>query len=274
MKTKRKLLPPEIATMDLNDKSNKTTQGAFQDVLRLRIEYLKRGPLYKALCEFLRENKSVSFPKDLPQKFQSKAGLLATYIMFGDIHKPSFSIDDAVSLNQSWIELFNAAASSPVADYCELISSGIDGHIKRFAAAHGKEPTLIEFRDSFAETMKNTGHLYLRIDTADHDMKTLEKQFKKLVRDHRKKAMFLFPTGYVKTQELRTYLQAYDLKTKTRGLTIKKLVQIMDPKRKGEPADIEREFKRYIQKAKKIIANTEKGVFPGTYQSKTSTTTD
>ena len=248
--------------MDL--KSQNKNQEVFQKVLQLKIEYLKRSKLYKELCQFLRKNKSVNLSKDLPDKFHSKTGLLENYVMFGDVHNASFSIDGAVSINQSWIELFTTTASSPVVDYSEFVTSDIDRYVKRFVAVHGREPTLTEFRDYFTEAMKNAGTLYLRIDAVDHEMKTLVKQFTQLIRKPRKNNMFLFPTNYVKLDELRIYLQAYDLKA--RGLTIKDIVREMQPARKGDTDVVEREFKRYIQKAKRIISNTEKGVFPGNYQ--------
>lgn len=244
--------------------SQNINQEMFREILRLRVEYLKRSTLYGQLCEFLRENKSVDFSKGLPNKFQGQAGLLANYMVFGDVHNTSFSIDFAVFVNQRWVELFDAAAHSPVADYSEFISSAIDKSVKRFEAANGREPTLTEFRDYFTEAMKNAGQLYLRIDTGDHNMRTLVKQFTQLVRKHRKNNMFLFPTNYVKPDELGFYLEVYDLKAK--GLTIKEIMQEKDPENKGNAVDTEREYKRFIQKAKRIISNVEKGVFPGNYQ--------
>lgn len=248
----------------MNLETQNINQEMLQEVLQLRIEYLKRSKLYKELCEFLRINKDVNFPKDLPDKFQGKVGLLATYMMFGNLHSASFSIEGAIFVHQRWTKLFNAAAPSPVIDYSGIISSEIDSLIRRFVATHGREPTLIEFRDYFTEAMEKGGPLYLRIDAGDHDMKTLVLEFKKLVRKHRRTAMFLFPTTYVKVEELETYLRVYDLKEA--GLTIKQIVQTVDPENKGNALDTEREFKRYIQKAKRIISNVERGAFPGNYQ--------
>jgi hypothetical protein len=63
---------------------------------------------------------------------------------------------------------------------------------------------------------------------------------------------------------LKRYLKVYDLWKS--GMNIQDIIKkngTKSQKEHSEDPDIQRMFRRDIQKAKKIIANVEKGYFPG-----------
>jgi hypothetical protein len=252
--------------MTPGEDGQKAAQDNFQDILKLRIDYLKRSPLYKQLCEYIRNNKGKDFRfEGLPVERRDNHSLLANYMTFGDIHAESFSFEAAYSAFQGWTEIFQTLAPFPVADYSTLISSDFDRCAARLTVALGREPTLAEFKVFFVDFIKHTGHSYLRVDCSDHNMKTLKNSFAKAVRNYRRSpsnAQFLSPTTLGRLGEINYYLHVYDLKQK---LTYREIIQHEQPGRNGDPQDIEREFKRYVHKAKKIISNVENGISPGKY---------
>lgn len=71
---------------------------------------------------------------------------------------------------------------------------------------------------------------------------------------------FTMPISRVRFDELKRYLRVYDLKQT--GLTMKKIIAEIDPARKGFDADIVRSFRSDLQKARNLIDNAEKGLFP------------
>jgi hypothetical protein len=72
-------------------------------------------------------------------------------------------------------------------------------------------------------------------------------------------------------EELDTYLKVYDLMES--GHTIDEVILKLGSKPERQTVredgekieDIRRNYRRYYQKAKKVIANIEKGEFPGKY---------
>ena len=79
------------------------------------------------------------------------------------------------------------------------------------------------------------------------------------VADYRFKR-FTMPVSRVRFDELKRYLQIYDLKQE--GMKMKDIVAKVDPSRKGNNADVLRAFRSDLQKAKKVIESVEYGCFP------------
>jgi len=59
------------------------------------------------------------------------------------------------------------------------------------------------------------------------------------------------PVSRVRFDELKRYLQIYDLKQE--GMKMKDIVAKVDPSRKGNNADVLRAFRSDLQKAKKSL---------------------
>lgn len=71
---------------------------------------------------------------------------------------------------------------------------------------------------------------------------------------------FKRPISRVRFDELKRYLRVYDFKQD--GLTMKQIIAEIDPDHKGFDVDVVRSFRSHLQKAKKLIANVEQGIFP------------
>jgi polyribonucleotide nucleotidyltransferase len=123
--------------------------------------------------------------------------------------------------------------------------------------------------------MKNVRWLYLRVNILGVSDTEIATQIKDITRKKKQsspikehlRALSLYddPNG-IKTAALKKYLKVYDLKKG--GKSIKEIIEDIgnaSEKKQSNDLNIQREYKRHFQKAKKIIANIERMDFPGKY---------
>ena len=166
-----------------------------------------------------------------------------------------------------------------VEDYKEFIKRDIGWCISKFSSKNERKPTCHELGDSLLERISNhKGYVYLVVDVVDKSLKDLTKQFEKIVRKHKQdtsikqlkedQKRYFKPISnkdeYIRIEEIKRYLKVYDLKKK--GLRIQDIIKEFKRTTKASPVDVQRAYYLDIKRAKKIIENVEKGVFPGEYQ--------
>lgn len=253
-----------------------------KEIYRLWWEYLKRSKDYKELCEWAR--KAMKNSELLcPEKFRNDDNgaahpLVWTFMHFEDVHKESFREwwEDGEKLNLENAKI--APADREIVEYSELIGCDIENFINSFKRKMGREPTLREFKDFFISRGKTwRDEIYLVIKVTGETTETIVKEVRKVVSERKKEVCVREielglrksdhkPCSTVRPDELKRYLDAYDLKKQ--GLKIKEIAERIGTKAQREnsdSADVLRVIRSDIQKAKKIIKNVERGYFPGKY---------
>lgn len=116
--------------------------------------------------------------------------------------------------------------------------------------------------------------MYLKVNVIGTTREDLVKEFRKLIKARKKAPLVQAienidkiarkPFAHARFEELQRYLRIYDKRQK--GLQWNKIVE----EETGRPDDKKYDFQNLIrkymkdaQKARKIIKNVEKGVFPG-----------
>ena len=139
----------------------------------------------------------------------------------------------------------------------------------------GREPTIEEYKVKVADIIKfhDIGYekIYLEIITFGKTKAELVELFDKHIKEvknkpltrHMESRFFAKPTTRIRADELSRYLKVYDLKKQ--GLTMKEIIQTIDPNNNGDDANVLRAYNRDHSKAKKIIKNVERNLFPGDY---------
>lgn len=155
--------------------------------------------------------------------------------------------------------------------YREFIEEDIDSCIEVYKRKKGKEPNFQEFKDSLKKWMtKRT--LYSKpciIVNLERETDELIKEFKGFIKKWKKYSLKrgILPkpsSNKVYIKELEGYLRIYDSKEKE-GLALREIAKKEFP-RKAFDEDIKRKLLLDCNKAKKIIKNVERGIFPGDYQ--------
>lgn len=245
-----------------------------KEYYRLWWEYLKRSDSYQRFCNWFRERKKdPNFP--LPEEFKKTkngvAHFVAHYRSFVSADCGDFTFEDwwkwkkeAIEKDKDW------RRKNLVHDFCTFIEKDIHSFINDFKRENGREPTLLEYRDSFKDFQKNsalnTHYLIIEImfDKPKELLRELEKILKEKIKTKSNKRYF---------DELRRYLAVYDLwkETDEKGkklFTMKAIIKKLgDKSQKAKAGDInvQRAFRSDLAKAKKIIKNVESGIFPGKY---------
>lgn len=260
----------------------KRAEQQIKEVYRLWVEYLKRSEDYKVFCQWMvKRRKNPNLP--VPIKFQknkdrSAPKELFNYLTFGNIYDSAYPFDEWWEYHKEKLNYMKTHKSpKAIEDFTEHIGRYIDIATDSFKRHHGKEPSLQELKEWLTEhIMKKIfdNSLYLMIDITDE---TVEKQFTRLVKERRKyphiRAFDLvrrknkIPTlKYETIDELKTYLDIYKLREQ--GLGPKEVIKKHNPKYKETDKgydSLERLYRMYFQKAKRIIKNVERGFFPGKY---------
>ncbi|HBR17149.1 MAG TPA: hypothetical protein DD725_06025 [Deltaproteobacteria bacterium] len=262
---------------------------------RLWIEYLKRSEDYKEFCEIIRKKrKNPSLP--IPDKFKhSGTRYPANGYRFGDIFDKRWTFKEwwkyhkkkAAFHNGYPVEYYCARRilqikgefipNDIVEDYAEYFQRDMDICIQQFKFYNKrKEPTLSEFKECFLYHLKQ-GHLSqyitIRIDPRRETTEDILKQVKKIIREKRKEPQVrkreydfiahLKPSTRLRLDELEKYLKVYDLKEKE--LKPKEVIKSINPNDDTNNEAVQRAYRDFYDKAKKIIWFTERGIFPGPY---------
>lgn len=255
--------------------------GKEREIYNLWWEYLKRSKDYKEYCEFQRRK---NIETHAPKKFQVnvKRGYIPpvtiAYHWFGDVHVNSF---------EKWWEFHQRKAtneavkivSDSIIDYSDVVTQHMEICIDSFIAQKGRTPTLDEFTFYFSDYMKSDkdGFIYLWVNPWHAPIKEMTKRFEEIVTEQKRNIpqiqkielaleKYRKPSSLnrIRLDELKRYLQVYDLRN--RGLKWNDIIKKLN--RTDDKAIIEIvrvEFHRYLRKAKAIIKNVERGIFPGEY---------
>jgi hypothetical protein len=270
-------------------RSSKMVKPEDKEIYRLWWEYVKRSERYKA---FLEENRGkISWAKALAVGLNEP--LYFTALIFGDVHAERFEDWWERGINNPMFHIKPDPAGEIlcIKDASEEILSDISLVYNLFRLRNDdQEPNEYELIDAFRDRMQSlSGWGKIRIEVNLHiPTEELVKEFRAYVSQKRKEyetrefAMQLKgiqgqPTRDKLRDELWKYLNVYDLRMKGASYVdivrqigtpaekegIKKMDSIS--KRQSNPQDINRMYRRYFQKAKRIIRNTEQGCFPGDY---------
>lgn len=156
----------------------------------------------------------------------------------------------------------------------EEISYEVRQEMKDVPLDYYSEPSIDELFDLIDEKsafMMNDPVVLFRVPVRGMSIKEIMAAISKSILEHRKHddlygLKFIMSTGQVWPKQLKLYLKVYDLCQA--GRTMPEIVNELRPLQKDEDKDISnriREFRRHLKNAVKIIANTERGFFPGPY---------
>lgn len=254
-----------------------------KDLYRLWIEYLKRSDDYREFSEWVvkrRKNKKLS-PPDMFKR-DPKTGNppkeILNYVVFGPIHDPRWTFEEWWADHKKGLTYRQAHSTPrPVEDYLKFIGNAIDSCIESFERKKGKKPTLQEFKNYFLRRLNDERYFSFLMINNSKSEEAIEAEFKKIRREWKKdpqikwfkfqaKMRYLPSTNYVRMDELRRHLSIYDKKKE--GLGVNEIIKTDEYyKERKERDDVARRLVYMdIAKAKKIIRNTEFGIFPGKYE--------
>ena len=232
-----------------------------KEIYTLWIEYLKRSRQYISVCEHVDRNNSFLPLDSFPDELKDIKTLVTNYMIFGDIHKQT--LEETLFKIDMWKEVFSSL-SSPVEDYSKRVEEDMNRLIRTFKNRHGREPNLDEFISDFLNFMRDCSFAYLRLNLSGAKTDALKKGVALFLKERKKyikKIPSLLPSTGIRVEELTRYLKIYDHRENGRAWKA-----IMEDEAFGQKGDdILRGLKRDVHKAKKIIRNVEKGVFPGNY---------
>lgn len=283
----------------------KSTVDKEKEFYKLWIEYLKRSDDYKKFCEILKHNKNLKKKKNpplpIPGKFKHSRGYIGNFYIFGLIHDKQwtfekwwkrykgkaffhngFPVDDYIS---RWVlgvkEEFKPEGI--VEDYVNSLQSDMDICIRKFKSYNqGREPTLSEFKEYFLNELKDgnlSQYITIRIDPRGETTDDILKQIKKFIREKRKNLQirnrefkfikYFKPSTKLRLDELKKYLNVYNLKQQIPKLKPKEIIKKINPNDDANDLEVQRVYRDFYQKAKKIIQWVEHGFFPGPYDKTT-----
>lgn len=244
-----------------------------KEIYKLWYEYLKRSDDYKEFCLWMRKKrKNSSLP--VPEKYRkNKHGgthpFVFTFLRFHDVHKNSF---------EKWYKyhkeirrnIRNSRTPKGINNYSDFVGYDINRCVGSFKRREGREPTIQELKNSLANLMKKEKYaLWLMVSPVGREIKELTRQFAEIIKKHKDETCSqelqykrnLELTSKRRIKEMENYLKVYELRST--GLKwMSTTAKIFG----GYTKDRQREVMRYYSKAKKIIKNVERGVFPGKYE--------
>ncbi len=235
-----------------------------------------------------------------PKKNGELKHILFTFLCFRDIYSVSFKewwkwfkknaesnefrvlsgIKAEVLSEQMRSSMVTASARSNRAAKVKVTTEAVtnaeyyfDRCIESYKELHGKEPKLREFKKFFpvwsSVSTWGVDKLFLVVDVSVSEPKDLAEDVRKLISQKRKtpetksavsRNYSWRPSSYLHIEELKRYLDVYDLREKEPPTTWPDIVQQFASK--ANIIEDIRTFKLYNQKAKKIIENVEHGHFP------------
>lgn len=263
------------------------------------IEYLRRSDDYKIFCDIIQKKKrSPSFP--IPHKFKDSK-YPSNYFMFGPIHSSEWNFDEWWKYRKHALSLLKGLpvknyiarkilkindewqATGIVEDLSQVFDRLFHSCISTFKFYNeNREPTLSEFKEYFCKQLKDGDAIYqdivLRIDPRGEKTEIILSELKRIIKRKRQLAkvmtkelhskLYLKPTTrHIRLDELERYRKVYDLRKK--DFDPRNIIQMMNPKDDCENPDVQRSYRDFFLKAKKIITNVESGMFPGAYDETT-----
>ncbi|MEE9913254.1 MAG: hypothetical protein K4571_16205 [Deltaproteobacteria bacterium] len=226
---------------------------------RLWWEYLNRSSKYKEFCDNYGELEE--------EHFGEHYEVFSSYMRFyGDVFSRSFN---------EWCEeprriKGKLPRARPVLDLRDK-ESYRSNYFKALKPDSNLAPSLPDPKKIHEIINNEDQYIFLAVPVVGReDMATISEQIKKIRDKYRKTTTvkeadkelrkFNMPSTRLRLEELKKYLNVYD--HRKAGLKMEQVIKELAPAGKG---DVHREFNRFQKKAKKIIENVEKGIFPGKY---------
>jgi hypothetical protein len=238
-----------------------------KELWRLRWEYLKRSDNFARYCEMAND------PDFVPDDDLLWSYLRSNYRIFANLYTENF--DDWWKSNRRYAvkkEYLTPLRTNDkdVVDYALLIADDMNEFRKRFVTP----PSTDEFIKAFSNHLKAVRWLYLRINILGVSELDIVSQMREIMKKKKqspamrlhKNALSLYDNPQGIRGELKKYLEVYDLKKS--GKSTRQIIECIGTKAEkanSDDNDIQRPYKRYFQKAKKIIRNVERLDFPGKY---------
>ena len=249
-----------------------------KDIFYLWREYLKRSDDFMEFCEWVierRKNPNIPVPDKFKKtKTHGAPKELFNYLTFGNLLSP-YTFEEWWEYRTENINHRKAhSIPKPVEDFTEIVGDYIDRCVSRFKEREARNPSIDELKACLYASMKRLPFLYLMVDPANEDTKS---QFNAILKDRKRSdstiRSWVFtqkirstPMGTIRLSELEQYLKIFDLKKQ--GHTIRQIIEEAGTEaQKQDPDnhDTHRLFRLHLQKARKIIRNVERGIFPGKY---------
>jgi hypothetical protein len=244
-----------MATKDGKEASDK-------EIYELWWEYLKRSKKFKEFCEQMNE-----LGED---HFGDYYSVFAEYMRsFGNIFNKS--VEDW--LNEPRRQKGKLPGSLPVLDLrdkgtCRSV------HFNALTNWDSNSEAFPSQKKIWEIIKHDTQYIFLAVPVVGReDMASIDKQIKKIRDSYKKTAAVkeadkelrkgMMASTRLRYDEIAFYLKVYDLREQ--GLTTKQVIEKLAPSKYCGDVIVHREFNRFNKNAKVIIANVERGFFPGQY---------
>jgi hypothetical protein len=242
-----------------------------ETIVRLWYEYLKRSQNYKDYCKIMRSRRSTGDLKNSKHNAVLKKIPYDTYHAWGDIFKAPYEESRKRFLRSGPMDF------GPIQELRFSFRTDAINAVKQFQKINGRKMTLGEFINVFDKAIKKD-FLYLKIAVTKHStteildhLKTLidKKKSEKRIRNQSfiNKQNFAIVSERLRINEIEHYLKTYDLWLPNNVIMKDIIRKIGTPAEKADFQDqnVVRKYWQYVNKAKKIIKNVERGFFPGVY---------
>jgi hypothetical protein len=165
-----------------------------------------------------------------------------------------------------------------VTDYLEWYEMDFDSILREFRAQNERNPSYEEFKESFKRRLMSYGERFVFSvhETDLFSIQRIGKEFIQLLRKKRNDPEFLkeknrpwlegffaFLPEKARYKDLKRYLQIYKLHEEE-GKKYREIAGFVYPKKQFEE-DLRVVLVKEKKKAKRIINNVERGIFPGEY---------
>ena len=241
-----------------------------EKIVMLWYEYLKRSQNYKNYCKIMRSRRSMIGLKNSKHKAVLKKIPYDTYHAWGDIFKAPYEESRKRFLRSMPMDI------GPIQELRFSFRADAINVVRQFQKINGRKMRLVEFINLFDKAYKKD-FLYLRIDLTKHSTTEILRHVKALVNKKKSERSIKYMSFINKQNiaitsqrlmrdEIEHYLKTYDLwRSKIKLKDIIKKIGKPAEKAALNDEDLLRKYRQYLQKAKRIIENVEKGFFPGKY---------
>jgi hypothetical protein len=264
-----------------------------KDIIELWWEYLKRSKKYSDFCQWMNQNEKLPISESLKKHHQA---LWNTWMNFGDVHSQPFAEWWKSELDNPFLSPIKPyyteyESGKCMVDYRTVIGKDINKIYQKFKKEQGREPSIKELIYNLKSYMNHWDNerAYLVIEYQHESIKTISAEFQDYLREKRKenparevsrtikgmKGITTIKKKPATVEELRRYLKVYDYYKEGRKIDeITDLIwEILPPSNddsdeiddRYESVNVQREIRRDLQKANKIIHNVECGYFPGEF---------
>lgn len=246
----------EVTTTGIND--------AEREYYALWWEYLKRSPDYKKFCKLHSAKKQYKGPMKLFNQF------FLNFKFMGDVHR--FDFDDWW---QNW-QKDRMTSPSKIWPAEDVIKEDIKKTIDYLKWGKKRKPTLEKFSQHFLQdVIPDPLYFYVKIPLIGLSINEIKNQLFPILESKKKSALVksiaMYTSAYdaksplsrLRPGELRRYLEVYDMHINDDPERHQKFKK-MKPEYIAAKS-IRRGYFSDLEKARRIIKNVEKGIFPGKY---------